>query len=271
MPFPWKDLHVRRMIDREQSQVIEIHHLFELVGDAQLETGRCATTNCCSLSLTYSSASGTLQPCGSGPIAHLAAAKKIRHELERRAVPGIQEGTRRRLAIELGNDDRAATNLKVCRHLPSSRPGRCRPATARARHRRRRVCPGRRSGPGPTTGGVAATRSRPLPQAAGANVHFRARGAAVADPPAQADMQRSRAAQRRRCGTAEAAPLGSERGDVVVAVAVDVADSEGAESAARVGGRIVPPSHRQNVRRDCAKSFRPFAPVPITSSKPSLS
>ena len=56
---------------------------------------------------TYSSGSGVLRTPGRDPVAHLAAAHEIGHELEALAVPGVEERARRRLAIQLLDRDGA--------------------------------------------------------------------------------------------------------------------------------------------------------------------
>ena len=87
---------------------------------------------------TYSSGSGMFHVPGASPVAHLAAAHEVGHELEPRAVPGEQERTRRGLAIELGDrrpepwPKTAARRRRRARSRSAGFPtargrGRCRP------------------------------------------------------------------------------------------------------------------------------------------------
>ena len=113
-PFLGIDVHAGAMIDGDELQAIDEQRFLELVGDAQL-VAPVARAELVAADADVLVGIGMV-PAISGPVAHLAAAHEVGHELEAVAVPGVEIRTRRGLAIELGDRERT-------RRLG---PGRCR-------------------------------------------------------------------------------------------------------------------------------------------------
>src|SRR4051812_31810832 len=210
-PFVGINLDVLRMIDGDELRTIQEHRLFELVRDAHLVLA-VARAKLLGADADVFVRVGRVPLPGGNPVAHLAAAEKVRHELEPGPVPGKEERARRGLAIQLRDLHRPFGELRLQdagwpQHAHAFR----RRATAKSEQQIGRADRRRRR-----------RRLEPSPQCAGTELDLRADTAAVADP------RRQLHADRRVPAAAVVAPdayrfvAGRRDQDIAVAVVVDI-------------------------------------------------
>src|SRR5687768_14112554 len=98
------------MGDRQQLETVDEERFLELIGHPKLQTPvswpQVVTGNPDVLGRI-----GSVADALGLPVAHLARAEKIGHELEPFPVPGKEEWTRRGFAVELFDDQRGGTGL----------------------------------------------------------------------------------------------------------------------------------------------------------------
>ena len=190
MPSFGIDLDVGRVVDREQPDAVEVEHLFQLVRHAQL-VAAVARDELAGRETHVLDGIGHVAHARGLVVAHLARAQEVRHELEARAVPGVEIGTRRRLAVELVDGQgrpagptalAAPVSISVwtipetqITRTASGASSRAQPEddVGRRGHRHRR-------------GGLEL-----LAQAAGTDLHLHAHAALVGDASVQLDRERA--------------------------------------------------------------------------------
>ena len=102
-------LHVARMRQRQQLELVDEQHLLQLVRHPQLEAA-LARAELVAPDADVLDGIGRVVDARPVPVAHLAAAQEIGHEDEPLAVPGEEDGAGRRLAVELLHGQRRRQN-----------------------------------------------------------------------------------------------------------------------------------------------------------------
>ena len=104
-PLVREDLHLRRVRHGQQRQAVQEQRLLQLVGDAQLVAAVARPKLVLADADVLVGVRRVVVP-GPVPVAHLPAAQEVGHELEAAPVPGVEEGTGRRLAVQLLDEER---------------------------------------------------------------------------------------------------------------------------------------------------------------------
>ena len=182
-PLARKHPHVFGMLDRQQARPVEVEHLLELVGHAQLDPSVAGADTLPGQAHVLLGV-GRVAEAGGQPGAHLPPAQEIRHELEPGSVPGEQERAGRGLAVQLDEREHGRGRVRQLR-LEDPRgpedPDRIRLlACAQAEHH---VGGGhrRRGGRG----------FDPLAQASRSHVHLGPDAVPAADPALEAHLERA--------------------------------------------------------------------------------
>ena len=87
------------MVDRDQLQAVEEQRLLQLVGDSNV-VAAVLLAQLLLIDAYKLDRIGSVVGAGPFPVTHFTAAEEIGDELEAVAVPGVQERTRGRFAIE---------------------------------------------------------------------------------------------------------------------------------------------------------------------------